>query len=103
MALKYAHILILRGKFSMSKFKRYDDEFKKSLVDLHIAGKTQSELCRDYGVSGSALSKWVKQFSEVKLDDNSVLTAKQIQALQKRNAQLARENLILKKASAIFM
>ena len=55
----------------MSKFKRYDDEFKKSLVDLHIAGKTQSDLCRDYGVSGSSLSKWVKQFSEVKLEDNS--------------------------------
>ena len=81
----------------MSKFKRYDDEFKKSLVDLHIAGKTQSDLCRDYGVSGSALSKWVKQFSEVKLEDNSVLTAKQIQELQKRNAQLEEENLILKK------
>ena len=31
----------------MSKFKRYDDEFKKSLVDLHMAGKTQSELFRD--------------------------------------------------------
>ncbi len=56
----------------MSKFKRYDDEFKKSLVDLHIAGKTQSDLCRDYGVSGSALSKWVKQFSEVKLEDNFI-------------------------------
>lgn len=82
----------------MSKFKRYDDEFNKSLVDLHIAGKTQSDLCRDYGVSGSALSKWVKQFSEVKLEDNSVLTTKQIQELQKRNAQLEEENLILKKS-----
>lgn len=66
----------------MSKFKRYNDEFKKSLVDLHIAGKNQSDLCRDYGVSGSALSKWVKQLSEVKFEDNSVPTAKQIQELQ---------------------
>jgi hypothetical protein len=41
--------------------------------------------------------------SQVKLEDNSVLTAKQIQELQKRNAQLEEENLILKKASAIFM
>ncbi|BDH85012.1 hypothetical protein LLID5_22970 [Lactococcus lactis] len=54
-------------------------------------------------ISGSALSKWVKQFSEVKLEDNSVLTAKQIQELQKRNPQLEEEKLILKKASAIFM
>jgi len=87
----------------MAKIKRYDDEFKKSLVDLHLAGKTQSDLCRDYGVSGSALSKWVRKFSEVKLEDNSVLTAKQIQELQKRNAQLEEGSLILKKASAIFM
>lgn len=87
----------------MSGFKRYDEDFKQSLVNLYQTGKTQAELCRDYGVSGSALSKWVRQFSEVKLEDNSVLTAKQIQELQKRNAQLEEENLILKKASAIFM
>ncbi|AJA57665.1 transposase [Lactococcus cremoris] len=87
----------------MAKIKRYDDEFKKSLVDLHLAGKTQSDLCRDYGVSTSALAKWIKQYSQVRLEDNTVLTAKQIQELQKRNAQLEEENLILKKASAIFM
>ena len=55
------------------------------------------------GVSQTALSKWIKQFSQVKLEDNTVMTAKQIQELQKRNAQLEEENLILKKASAIFM
>nr|ABQ00054.1 transposase AB of ISLL6 [Lactococcus lactis] len=71
----------------MAKIKRYDDEFKKSLVDLHLAGKTQSDLCRDYGVSTSALAKWIKQYSQVRLEDNTVLTAKQIQELQKRNAQ----------------
>lgn len=49
------------------------------------------------GVSASALAKWIKQYSQVKLEDNSVLTAKQIQELQKRNAQLEEENLILKK------
>ena len=87
----------------MAKFKRYDDEFKKSLVDLHLAGKTQSDLCRDYGISGSALSKCIRPLSEVKLEDNSVLTAKQIQELQKRNAQLEKESLILRTSSSIFM
>ena len=87
----------------MSGFKRYDEDFKQSLVNLYQTGKTQSELCKDYGVSQTALSKWIKQFSQVKLEDNTVMTAKQIQELQKRNAQLEEENLILKKASAIFM
>ena len=42
------------------------------------------------------------QYSEVKIDDETVFTAKQIKELQKRNAQLEEENLILKKAIAIF-
>ncbi len=50
----------------------------------------------------SALSKWVRQYSEVKISDDSIMTARQIQELQKRNAQLEEENLILKKAIAIF-
>ena len=62
---------------------KYDEDFKKSLVSLYHNGKTQTQLCKEYGVSQSALGKWVK-------------------ALQKRNAQLEEENLILKKAIAIF-
>ena len=87
----------------MSGFKRYDEDFKQSLVNLYQTGKTRSELCKDYGVSQTALSKWIKQFSQVKLEDNTVMTDKKIQELQKRNAQLEEENLILKKASAIFI
>lgn len=87
----------------MSGFKRYDEDFKQSLVNLYQTGKTQTELCREYGVSHSALARWIKQYSQVRLDDDTFITAKQIQELQKRNAQLEEENLILKKASAIFM
>ena len=81
---------------------RYDEDFKKSLVALHQNGKTQSQLCAEYGVSQTALSKWIKQYSEIKTDDGEILTAKQVKELQKRNAQLEEENLILKKAIAIF-
>ncbi len=81
---------------------KYDDEFKKSLVSMYQNGKTQTQLAREYGVSLSALSRWIKLFSEVKIDDQTVMTAKQIKELQKRNALLEEENLILKKAIAIF-
>lgn len=30
----------------MAKIKRYNDEFKKPLVDLQLAYKTHSDLCR---------------------------------------------------------
>ena len=79
-----------------NNYTKYDEDFKKSLVSLHQNGKTQTQLCKEYGVSQSALGKWVKQYSTVEIDDGEVLTAKQVKELQKRNAQLE-ENLILKK------
>ena len=81
---------------------RYTEEFKKSVVSLYSNGKTQSQLCEEYGISSSALSRWIKMYSEVKVDDGSVMTAKQIKELQKRKALLEEENIILKKALAIF-
>ncbi len=87
---------------AVNNHTKYDEDFKKSLVSLYQNGKTQSQLCKEYGVSQSALGKWVKQYSTVEMDDGNVLTAKQVKELQKRNAQLEEENLILKKAIAIF-
>ncbi len=87
---------------STSNRTKYNEDFKKSLVSLHQNGKTQVQLCREYGVFQSALGKWVKQYSTVEMDDGDVLTAKQVKELQKRSAQLEEENLILKKAIAIF-
>lgn len=85
-----------------SKQTRYDEEFKKSLVALCNNGKTQTSVCQEYGVSPTALAKWIKQYSTVETEDGEVLTAKQIKDMQKRMAQLEEENLILKKAIAIF-
>lgn len=85
-----------------TKQTRYDEDFKKSLVSLHHNGKTQTSLCHEYGVSPTALAKWIKQYSTVETENGEVLTAKQIKEMQKRMAQLEEENLILKKAIAIF-
>lgn len=57
---------------------------------------------KEYGVSYTAISKWIKQYSEVTLEDDTIMTAKQIKDLQRRNALLEEENLILNKAIAIF-
>lgn len=81
---------------------RYTEEFKRSVVSLYSNGKTQAQLCEEYGISSSALSRWIKAYSEVKVDDGTVMTAKQVKELQKRNALLEEENIILKKALAIF-
>ena len=80
-----------------NKQPQYDETLKNNIVALHQNGKTQTELSREYGISVSAISRWIKLYSEVKVDDNTVMTANQIKELQKRNAQLEEENIILKK------
>ena len=42
--------------------QKYDEDFKKSIVALYQAGKSQSQLSKEYGVSLSAVSRWVKQY-----------------------------------------
>ena len=86
----------------MSTKNKYTSEFKKSIVNLYHSGKSYAQIHNEYGVSSSTLSNWLKLYSEVKIDDDTILTAQQVKALQKRNAQLEEENLILKKAIAIF-
>ena len=87
----------------MSGFKLYDEDFKQSLVNLYQTGKTQPELCKDYGGSSSAHAKCIKQYTKVRLEENTELTAKQCQESQKMTAQLEQDSLILKKASHILM
>lgn len=70
---------------------KYDEDFKNSLVSLYQNGKTQTQLCKEYGISESSIGKWVKQYSTAKIDDGEVLTAMQVKELQKRNAQLEEE------------
>ena len=82
---------------SVKRSPKYTAEFKQTIVNLYHAGKSYAEIKKEYGISHSALANWIKQYSEVKIDDDTVLTAQQIKALQKRNAQLEEENLILKK------
>ncbi|MFV0558288.1 MAG: transposase [Enterococcus sp.] len=39
--------------------KRYTDEFKQNILDLHNAGiKTARELSNEYGVGYSTILKW---------------------------------------------
>lgn len=78
--------------------RKFDEDFKKSIVKLYENGKSQNALANEYGVALSSIARWVKQYSEVKFDDGTILTARQIKQLQKRNAQLEEENLILKKS-----
>lgn len=82
--------------------RKFDEDFKQSIIKLYESGKSQNALASEYGIAVSSIARWIKQYSEVKIDDGTILTARQTQQLQKRNAKLEEENLILKKAIALF-
>ncbi len=44
--------------------KKYNNEFKKTIVDLYNSGNSVKELS-EYGVSEVTIYKWVKEFTPI--------------------------------------
>lgn len=87
----------------MNTGKRYDEDFKKTIVDLYNSGnKTISELKREYGLSNVSIYKWIKDYSPITTDDGNTTNNKEISQLKKELARTKEELEILKKAIAIF-
>lgn len=82
--------------------KQYTDEFKNTIVELFNAGKSLAELSREYSLSKSTITVCIKKNTPIAVDKNTTITAADYQAILKKNAQLAEENEILKKAMGIF-
>ena len=85
--------------------KRYNDEFKKKIVDLANNGKKISDIVDEYGVARSTVHKWKKDFNEsgsFKAKDNRTDEEKELLQLRKENKQLKMENDILKQAALIL-
>ena len=58
---------------------RYDEDFKRTLVNIYQnGGKTQTELCSEYGVSLTSLARWIKQYSTVTTDDGEILNCEEL-------------------------
>lgn len=86
-----------------SERKRYEEVFKKQIVELMEQGKSVSEISREYGIRDNILYRWKKTYGVIgKTPEGEVVTVAEHRKLQKRVAQLELENEILKKATAIF-
>ena len=86
----------------MGKGRRYDQEYKDMIVELFKSGMSLAELSSEYGIAKSTINGWVKDVKEIKVDENEVMTLKEVKALKKEMARIKEENEILKKAMAIF-
>ena len=84
---------------------RYSEEFRNDAVALVRAGASQREVCRDLGVSKSAMSEWV---ADAERADQGLPAAKDLPAsevakvreLMRRNKLLEQENEVLRRAAA---
>ena len=52
------------------QYKSYDEDFKKTLVNLYESGKGISELSREYGVGKSTIDSWIKKFKTITTRDH---------------------------------
>jgi len=81
---------------------RYNDDFRKMVVDLYHSGQKVKDLSSEYGVSEVTIYAWIKKFTPVELEDGSSITPDDYAKIQKQMLKLQEENDILKKAMAIF-
>ena len=82
------------------QYKSYDENFKKTVVNLYENGKGISELSREYGVGKSTIDSWIKKFKTITTSTGEVTNNDEILKLQKKNRELEQEVEILKKAVA---
>ena len=87
------------------KTKNYTDEFKKQIVMIVKGGKSSNAVAKEYGISKSSVTKWVRDFNNsgsFKAKDNRTPEENEIIELRKRVKELEMEADILKQAALIM-
>lgn len=77
---------------------RYSQEFKESIVFLNQTGRSANSLSKEYNVSVSTISKWIRQADP---NDRNVLSLRERECL-KENKRLKEEIDILKRAAVLL-
>ena len=87
--------------------KQYDEEFKKEVVNEYLKGTSLNTLSLNYEISKSTMNGWVKKYSEEchytkPQNKGKNISAEELRTLNKKIAELEKENMFLKKAAAFF-
>ncbi|MDC3422016.1 IS3 family transposase [Aquibacillus koreensis] len=77
--------------------KKYNEDFKKMIVDLYNSGSSAKDLSSEYGVSEVTIYSWIKKFSPIQTEDGDTVTADEIAKMKKQMLKLQEENDIFKK------
>ncbi len=82
--------------------RKYDDEFKRNVVNKVFNGQSVSSVSREIGVNESLIHKWKRAALDNGDGIKSGAEIAEAAALKKRIRELEQENEILKKAALIF-
>jgi len=83
--------------------RKYDEEFKKNAVKLsHASSKPVADIARDLGISDGMLYRWRQKYTAQGDKTQTASMEEELKGLRLRNAELAMEVDMLKKASAYF-
>lgn len=85
--------------------RTFTEEFKRQMVELYNAGKSRTEIVKEYELTPSAFDRWISRINRTgstKEKDNRSDSENELIALKKENKRLLLENEILKKAALIF-
>ena len=87
----------------MSKqYKSYDEDLKKTIVNLYETGKSIANLSREYGVGHTNIRNWINKYQTITTSTGKTTNNDKILKLKKELKEKEIENEILKKAVAIF-
>ncbi len=86
------------------EYAKYDEEFKKMIVNLCETNKdkTMSDIAREYGLTRTSITQWRKKYGTITTSTGETTSNDEILKLKKELQQVQLENEILKKAVAIF-
>ncbi len=75
--------------------RKFTEEFKKKIIQLHLSGKTRKDILAEYDLTGSTFDTWLKQSKTTgsfKAKDNRTQEEEELIKLRKENQQLKMEN-----------
>lgn len=86
---------------------QYNEDFKLRIVQMKNAGKSVSELCKEFDLKSQTVYAWSKKYnspSEISKFNNAPLTAAELELIEvkKQLKQPEMENDILKQATMII-
>ena len=79
--------------------KKFDEDFKKTILDLNQSGQSVEELAEQYGIATQTIYRWKKLYTK---NEATGITEAEILTMKKEMARMQEENTILKKALTIF-